>query len=346
MAYSQISSTTVPAPSASQTNFSFVVIGTMTALKTVGNGGSVQNTVSRVGVTCPADFVLSLSNTGSPALSFDFVKYDQTTGAYEIWFKIASWTASFTLYALWGDAAVVTYQGGAQGTAYDASTIRAYHFPDGTTLSLRDFSANDATATNSGATAITGQVDGGVGFDGSSTYIIPPVAGMPSGNTARTLEGWVNFNGTYTGFNLIWGYGASGATQLFGFYLDQTTHHLTSWCAGTGGTQDTGVILTNNTWTHLAQTYDTFNIRCYVNGVLVLTYPASCSTTLTSFNIGRSFAAVDYFHGSVDEFMVSSSARAAAWLLDRTNNQSSQTALNPPAAGSTVANSLTLTGCV
>lgn len=353
MAYGRSSTITIPAPSGTRTDFTFCIRGTLSDLKTVANGGYIQNTVTRVGVTCPADFALSLSSTGSSPLSFGFAKYVATTGEYELWVKIASWTASFTMYALFGDVSVVTYQGGAQGSEFDSFTKFALHFPDGTTLSGKDFSANaiDFTPT-AGAVAGSGVVDGAVSLNGSSNNFASTAVTLSASPMVMTWQCWAFLTG-------------NPAAARFSLFTTTNANTAGNWSVefGSIATANSFNIVTpglfqytspansisQNAWYHIAFTRNgtgnTYAI--YINGVSVTVVPSSGAGDFVDSgqpkNIGQRGTGNQLWAGLLDEMKYCTTPRAAGWIADEYANQLTPTTI--PASASTVVNrSLLLLG--
>jgi hypothetical protein len=242
-------------------------------LKTVGNGGYVQSS-SGYDIRPFADSGLTMP------LNFELVPgtYDSATGSFEMHVKVPNISASVdtVFYLAFGDAGLTT----------DASSVRAWndfyqgvwHSADGSTLSLSDSTFRANNATNHGTTATTGDIDGGLGYNGSSLYQAIPMAGFPSGNAARSVQAWLKPTDVTTNYNSFLGYGNNASNQAFACYTDPTV----SGKVAVGGyfnppSSLSSTPLTINVWNHVAITYDGTTIRYYLNG------SADGTATFTAF---------------------------------------------------------------
>src|SRR5204863_1152478 len=88
--------------------------------------------------------------------------------------------------------------------------------------------------------------------------------------------------------------------------------------------------LSLNTWTHLAATYDSSNLKFYVNSTLTSTLPLTGSINVSSgvLRIGGDSIWGEYFNGMIDEIRVYNTALTAAQI---------QTDMNTPVSSDTQA---------
>ena len=94
MGYGYQATVVIPAATGStQTNFTVALTGTDTKLKTVTNGGQIQNTVTRVGQTVPADLILSSDSAGTSLYTWGWDFYDAVNGIATLWVLIPSLTS-------------------------------------------------------------------------------------------------------------------------------------------------------------------------------------------------------------------------------------------------------------
>ncbi len=334
MPYGRITAITVPAPTGGpHTDFSFCLKGTLADLKSVANGGFIQNTVTRVGVTCPADFILSTAQSGSSISSFGWAMYVPTTGEYEIWVKITSYSASFTLYALFGDASVTTYQGGSQGSEFDSAEKPVLHFPDGTTLSGRDFSANAYDFTPStGASAASGKIDGGVAMSGVTNDFQSAATTLNSTPMVMSFRCWVNVSSLATRQTVFSTTGSNTAGN-WSIEVGPTgfANSINIIIPGTFAVQTAVNTVTAGAWNHIAFTRNgTGNTYAvYVNGAAV-TYTYVAGDFVDSANakqIGRRGSGSQLLIGSLDELRYSTTVRSANWIKTEYDNQVSPTTI-------------------
>jgi hypothetical protein len=320
---------TFPAPTGSHTNFTAAFTFSDAKFATVANGGRVANTVTRVGVTVPADFIItsdSTCNTLAGSYTWGVETYSATTGVGIGWVQIPTYSAGVTAYICAGNAAVSTYQGGAVGAEFDSNTKGAWHLSDGTTLSVKDSSssANDGTSASS-PSAVTGKIDGGAGL-ASGSKITTTSTGFAAGSARRSISGW--FKTSY----------ASGPEALFGYGSGTTAaNYLIGVAYGTAGkiyfagySADVQGVATVNDgiWHHVAATYDGTTVRIYVDGAPDSSGALALNTGAGGMVIGaNTWSGADVMTGSVDEIRFAATDRSANWIVTEYGNQNS-----PPAA--------------
>lgn len=324
-------------PNTNQTNFTVLLSGTYTYLKTTGNGGKIQNTVTFHGQTVPADLKFTSDIGGSTLLSWEVASYSASTGVIEVWIKIPTLTTAsdFTLYMFYGDTSTSTYQGGSSGAAWDSNFSIVAHTPNGVALTALDSSANSINGTLvGGVTATTGKVDGGAAFNGSSGL-------LDFGNTSNitsplTVSAWVNltnlFNSStisfqqqvvnkgYDGTNTQWEMATSsddGTKMTFETFNGGVIHGVRSLSS-----------IVTGTFQYWTGTYDGTTWRIYLNGVLdnsaTGTGPISNARPVYVGAVDAvGFGSLNFFGGSIDEVRISSSVRSADWVATSYNNQSS-----------------------
>ena len=173
------------------TNFPLAVAGTYTDLRTVGNGGSVQNSSG-------FDVVFTSDAGCTTLMTFEMESYSATTGAFAFWVKIPtlSHTVDTIFYMCYGDASVTTFQGGATGAVWDSNFKAVWHLPNGSTLSGSDSTSNAVSLTNAGGVAAAGAIDGGASFSGGSGVQMDtannPYSSATFSGSGLTLSAWVN----------------------------------------------------------------------------------------------------------------------------------------------------------
>ncbi len=196
------------------------------------------------------------------------------------------------------------------------TTAGLYHLSNET-----DFSGNNYHLTNNNTVAFSSGrfgncADFGTSNTNKSLSVSNPL-GINGGNMSASL--WIKArteigsgayglfmqgnNSSQTGYGINYEY--NGGTRRLGFFRtkfavakEQASYNITL------GTSD---------WYHLALTYDTTNIRGYVNGALVVTQTASGSgggTFLNGLTIGAENTS-SYASVFVDELMLSSTALTA-----------------------------------
>lgn len=323
-------------------NFTALVDITDNNLKQTGGGGLVTN-VNGYDIAFFSDSALTT------LLSWNVESYDGTTGRIRAWVLIPSLshTSDGVIYISAGNASVTTFQGGSAGAAYDTYTAAVWHLPDGTTLSLADSSVNANNGTNHSATATTGEIDGGVAFDGSSQWCDMGTGSSLDLTGDFTFSLWVNpasvsstaqfwiANDKNTGTRKF----ALGQISTGGF---QRIYFEYGGSIGSSG--NTNIDLTTGGWQYVAVVGNISTLTSYRNGVTGNT-PATGGFLASSTNpttLGRrDYSGFNYWYpGSLDEVKMSAVARSADWLLAEYNNQSSPATfwtlgswVTPPSAG-------------
>jgi len=318
-----INSAQVPS---TQSNFPVLVNVTDARFKTVGNGGHVQN-ANGYDIRPYTDGTLS-----SAISNYELERYNASTGELIMWVKVSSVSSSTTPFVLaYGDSGISTDGSSGVGTF----ATQTYHLKDGTTLSVLD-ARGAFNGTNNGATATSGQIDGGAAFvAASSQYISTANTGTWAENVDTTITFW--FKTSANSQILI---GKNSNTGAGGWYfLTQPTGKLSLQVKNSGGTvtlsRDSSTTINDNAWRHAAAVFHINtsgssgqDIQMYING-------ASDQGTLTNTgasaddgaggllfarrNVGASPL---YFTGSLDEIRVwKSTALTADWIATEYNNQ-------------------------
>ncbi len=180
-------------------------------LRTVANGGQIQNTVSVGGVTVPADMVFSSDNTGATLLKWQVVYYDPVTGLIIAWVKIPTLDSSTDtdIYIVFGDSGVTTWQGDVTGT-WNSSYLFMVHGSNvltDSTSNARDFScATPGYSTGKFGTCIRTDSFGGTSPSRSDS-------GLPTGTSDRTIKMWVSWLSTSHANSGIFAYGNQGTNE-------------------------------------------------------------------------------------------------------------------------------------
>lgn len=304
-----------------QTNFPVLATSTIATMKTVGNGGHVQN-ANGYDIYCYSDSVLT---TRIPC---EREKYVATTGELIMWVKFATLSSSVdnVVYYGYGDASISTdpnLDATFGATSVWPTTCKAvWHQPDGSTLSLLDSTSNANGLTNSGLTAGVGQIDGGSVLNGSSNASKTSNASLNiTGNI--TVSSWVKFSATNSNDPIIakWGTDNSYVLLIFnnapGLYLN---------ISGTGTVfAQSATTLNDGNWHFIQGVYNSANVLIYIDGVLNTTGGATSGTISTGNDtgtIGSYSNGSGFFTGSIDESRICATSQSADWFTTEYNNQS------------------------
>ena len=310
-------------PNTNRTDFPVLVSGTYSWLATVANGGKVQH-ASGYDVAFYSDAALTTQ------LKHEIERWIATTGevVYHVKVPTVSTSVDTVIYIAYGDAGISTDQSDAVNV-WDTNYKGVWHFPNGTTLTALDSTANDNDGTISGATATTGQVGGGANFDGNDT--IAKTSATLDMASAVTVEAWFKLTSLSSGsFSRLVEHGPLGSGPWTEYALNLWNDAgVYQWYfeLSPGGTNQslgkTGI--STGTWYHAVGVYDGSNKYIYHNGSQAATsaasgaFPAHNDITTFGYRDGPS----QYFNGVLDEVRISSVARSADWIATEYNNQNS-----------------------
>src|SRR6185437_15315247 len=306
-----------------QTNFPVLFAGTHSYLKTVANGGLVQNSSGY-------DLVFASDSTCSNGfLAFEIETYDATTGTINAWINvpILNGGAGTTYWLCYGNSSISTSQENA-GLTWNSHYQGVWHLKDGTTLSLADSTIHGNTATNHSTTATTGEVDGGLAAVAASTEYLDFGSDASIDRASPvSIEAWAKFTGTFTNGvspRVLASMNAAG-TQGQDFYLsaNDASPANTFTCRGANGgliTVAGNSSASTNTWYHIVCTYwdDANGFQVYVNGSGTTAGPTGpyANDGSTNVNLGRFTATPTgtYWTGSIDEVRIADTPWSADWV--------------------------------
>jgi hypothetical protein len=312
------------AGSSDSSNFPMYFSITDAALKTVGNGGSVQHASAY-------DVVLASDSAGTTLLSWEVLTYDGAAGTIRGFVKIAtlSHTTDPVIYMPIGKGTISTFQGGSTGAVWDSNFKGVYHMGDGSVLNVTDYSASTNTGTqHSGVTAATGPNGlGAASFAKASSQYVTTANTL---NIAQpTIEAWVKMSAWPTGnagtvAGVVQGNGGGTADKT----LSVRTDGKVSFYCYDGAVKDvvsTGTVATG-AFVYLAAIGDGTNIKIYINGSV--DGSLACGNTFTGYT-GAGLEIQGLHGGSIfstyadmtmAEVRLSAVARSADWITATYNN--------------------------
>lgn len=321
-----------------QSNFPVLISGTYSSLATAANGGHVQNANGY-------DIIFTSDGAGQNLLKWELQSYNPATGAIIAWVQVptVSHSTDTVIYMFYGNGSISSFQGGATGSAWDSNYAGVWHFPNGSTLSTND-STGQISLTNNGATATSGEIDGGVFLNNASYgtygYDIEAASTALANSGNKTFEAWINPSafhtnaGQYTGLvtygtsgNVVYSLSLVGA----GTSTNATPRFEVQNSNGSYQNVTANALSATGTWSHVVGVIAGSSIYIYVNGVQYsATYSGSPATGGSGFalSIGRDFydnvvPPNRWFDGAIDEVRLSTTARSADWIATEYNNQSS-----------------------
>lgn len=305
------------------TDFPVLVSVTDATLKTVANGGHVQNASGH-------DIGFFSDSALTTPLLWEVEYYDGATGTLIAWVKIPALSDSVdtVIYLAYGDASISTFQSTAS-SVWSNGFQGVYHLADGTTLTVADSTTN-ANGTNTGVTATTGQVDGAGAFDGSSY-----VATDQKATSALTLSAWIKVGTISTRRDI---YTIDDFTEgQWWFATRRTSDGDATFSLGSNATSyqhatSVGSVIAADTWQYVVGTWDKSSesgiIRLYIDGAEP-SYAAQQTrttdlpaVTVTSSYIGRKVRSGNQWLGALDEVRIATLKRSTGWVTTEYANQS------------------------
>ena len=316
-------------PNTDQANFPFLFNTTDPTLANVANGGHVTSLNGY-------DIVFAADPNGQTKLDYELEEYNPATGQVIAWVRIPtlSHATDTALYVFYGNPNIITSQQNPTGV-WDANYMGVWHAANnGSQLSLSDSTSKENNATNNGATATTGQIDGGMLTNGSTYATIgTPVslANLAQGNA--TFSAWVNTALGAGGIIM----GKDDADVSSGWTLGIDTNNnvdLSVVFNDSNFSLLSATPVANSQWSYvvvaLAGTPTQSQATIYINGVPSGTGSGgSAQTTDDSAQIAylanASFGdqAQNPMNGSSDEFRISNMVRSPDWIATEFGNQSS-----------------------
>ncbi len=238
-----------------QTDFPVLVNLTDIHLRTVANGGHVQN--------ANGYDIIFTSNDGSTVLSHEIERYNAATGDYIAWVKIPSLSTNGIIYLYYGNTAATTNP---STTAVWDLNYKMVQHQDETSGTLFDSTSNTnngtpyfTPVTNQNA---TGKIDGADRFDGVNDYVdLPNNLGY---TTQVSAFAWYKSQGTPAGnYHIIFG----GQELEISIY---TTGYLrTGVYTNQRYVSNHGSGLTDGNWHYVGFTFNGSTKRSYIDGTFV-----------------------------------------------------------------------------
>lgn len=192
---------------------------------------------------------------------------------------------------------------------YDPAPVQEWSF-DGTYASK----ANTYPFLSNSGTSFTtnrfGQSNKALVINNTGTYVNGGVAGLPSGNSSRTVSFWLSRYQTGT-FQEIFVYGSSGANYCFGLNIaaNETMMNYNYNFGSVYSPLTSSVIPTGITWAHIAVVYTGDSAKIYRNGLLrvsaAVTTPLATPSGSASLLLGRVLTVASTpFYGAIDDFKI------------------------------------------
>jgi len=327
--YSPVTVNAAQVPSA-QTNFPMLVSYTDARLKTVGNGGHVQN--------ANGYDIRPYDGIGGSAMTFELERYNASTGEVIMWVLVPSCDVGSIVYLYYGDATIST--NGSSTSTWNSNFKGVWHLPDGTTLGALDSVSSPVNGTVTGATAVAGKIDGAANFSGTQYISFGNGSFTKIDGATECSVSCIVRTTSLSNFQVIvssWNNGVSEFKwMLFIGTSGEIYFQINTAAGGSTYINGTATHLSINTTYFITATWvaATNTMKCYING----TVDATGTTTLgtppssivnapnTSLRIStdqNNGGANTYpVVGWVDEVNVLNVAISQNWETTKYNNQS------------------------
>ena len=282
-----------------------------------GSNTATQTDYITVNLTGPLAGFNAAPRVGLPPLTVAFS--DASSGSITSW----AWTfgdgstsptrnPSHT-YAATGSYAVSLTVTGPDGsntatkegyiTVNTTGLVAAYSFNEGSGNTVTDVSGNANSGTISGTSWTTqGRFDKALVFDGVNDWVTINDAPSLDLTTGMTLEAWVYPTAVSPTRDVLVKEGPN--IDIYNLYASNYAGHpeVNGLLGATNYTAE-GTLLTANTWTHLAGTYDGTTFRLYLNGLQVASrvQPGAIAVSTGPLRIGGNSMWGEYFAGRIDE---------------------------------------------
>jgi hypothetical protein len=309
------------------TNFPVLVSVTDANLKTVGNGGHVQNANGY-------DIVFTKTDC-TTLLNEQIESYSATTGTILIWVRIPSLPvgSNFNFFMFYGNATVAVNP--STTATWDANYVSIWHLDQSPTAAapqFTDVSSNAQNGTEHNMVAgdqVAGIIGNAVNFDGSTKYISmgggPP---WPKANAVKTFSVWAYYTAIPAGSNANY-ISFTNSSTTSAYQIGTRSGVFLAWQWGGGALASDAVQPAKNTWHYFVYTWDGTNNVFYVDGTAVQSTTTANQTgtpdegsfgcyMTTGGGVGG-----EYFAGYLDEGRISNTNRSANWIKTEYNNQSS-----------------------
>ncbi len=282
-----------------------------------------SNTIDYGEVQNAAQDLRFIDSDGLTLLDYEIEKWDEA-GESIVWVEVPSITLGVATDYVWmyynnSQASAGANDQGTWNTNYEG----VWHLKENPTSTCSGANeACDSTSNNAdgdmlgsmtSADSINGLTGNAIDFDGSDDSFTGSDAAFPSGNSARTVEGWIRT--TFAGDSFaraILGYGTGVDPQDFDVYIANGA--LCMKIRVTGSCFTTTGIVNDGNWHHVAVSYDGTNFEGYIDGVEVgsdYNPGTNPNTVLAAFYIGLYS---NWFSGMLDEVRISSNDQSADWI--------------------------------
>jgi len=302
------------------TNFPVLISSTLLDLRTVGNGGKVEDANGY-------DIIFTSDAAGTIQLAHEIESYVSSTGEIGFWVRVESLAATTKIYMFYGNSGIATFQGdvtsnGVTGV-WDNDYVGVYHLEEAG--GTHDDSAGSNDGTRNGNVLAAGKIAGGQLFDGDNDYVDLP-DGSHDFSGAFSVSLWAKWDDISGLQNLI---GKDQDGLNFAFVLIKNPSGELRLLTKLAGTQKSSTphpaTFSNDIWYHIIAVMESNDdVTLYVNAADPTTSAMTGRNDLGDFRIGETPDPYwNSINGTIDEVRISDTARDAQWIQTEFNNQDS-----------------------
>ncbi len=317
------------------TNFPVVISETQADLKTVANGGKVQNVNGY-------DIIFTSDANGSTVLDHEIETYNPSTGELVAWVKVPSLDTNTTIYMFYGNDAIISTQENVKGVWSNGYQL-VNHMVDSGIGAVSDSVVGSNNLFKYGVSApaqSSGKVGRGQYFDGTMDQLtLENTVDKEQGYNDFTVEFWMKRSSSAVPYS-YWSpvfFGSGDVNQDGWMFRQQSTNKKLQFRAGDGTTNlaslYTNNVIADDVWTHVALTADrdvgfqyyinnTADNSCTIAGACTVNSSAMYIGETYTVGVGRDWSTTSlFFTGEVDELRISTGTpRTAGWLTTGYNN--------------------------
>lgn len=189
-------------------------------------------------------------------------------------------------------------------TLFDDDLLLMLNFDEITHLDDSSMYANHGSCVACPGLNVSGVYGEAYDFAGGD-YIVADDSYLPMGNSSRTIEAWVKWDGD-TGRAMMFGYGSDGGGQAYGYRVDYLLPGYVEFVGYNVGDHQNLFEMSAGVWTYIASTYNGTHVRTYANGSLVAEQKLNLTTMPShGFRIGWGYDSwPTTFQGSIDGIRV------------------------------------------
>jgi|SRR6185436_16348341 len=301
---------------ATSTNFPALIHISDATLKTVGNGGHVQNANGY-------DITFYSDSGGMTPLFWEMLSYDGAAG--DVWAFVRIPTLSnvtdVVIYTFYGNPAISTFQSTAS-TVWSANYIRVMHLNEAAHPYLDSTTNGYSSSSTNDPTQVAGQFNLAQSFVGGSSQGITGMTQPASpGNVAGTYSGWFK-SSTTNNISVVIDARVNGG--MFGGVLYANNNVPSFYTNNIGPIVGSSGICDGN-WHYMVATYTVGSaMGLYVDGASVASTGGCGTYSGGTVRVGESADVSPVFATAVlQEIRQSSVSQSTSWITSDFNNQSS-----------------------